>query len=95
MSAATKAKPAVPFFTGWCGLRLPAESHSRCRRDYGDQRCLCSCYQVELMPLPDALAQLCQAVCGTSGRHDPICQTVRHHLTSEPGSPVPADRTAP
>lgn len=80
MTATTKTPPV--FYTGWCGLRLPPESHRRCARSYSGRDCSCECHlQPEVLDLDDALRQMCRHLCSPKhDRHDPICTTVRHHL---------------
>lgn len=73
--------PTRPQLSGFCGY---SHRHDLCRVGF----CACTCHRVELMPLSDALIELCRAVCGKPGvvepqRHDPICQTVRHHLAAQ------------
>jgi hypothetical protein len=69
-----------PMLSGFCAH---SGHHELCRL----LGCGCSCHRPpDLLPLGDALAQLCRVVCGPPGydRHDPICQTVRAHLAPTP-----------
>jgi hypothetical protein len=45
MGAAVKEKqPQTAYQSGFCGIRLPVESHRRCPGGYRDLTCSCSCH---------------------------------------------------